>query len=127
MGHGGCVTSLADLLPALAQATPQQLDAAKRALTNNVPAIDAGGFPHAIEPLLTLRGVATKLEISAPTLWRWKVPGHQLGGRPRYRLSEVVAYLESEEFKRHAAALRAERKRLRKTPNRPTAGEGGAK
>lgn len=27
------------------------------------------------------------------TLWRWKIPGHKIGGRRRYRLSEVQGFL----------------------------------
>ena len=121
------MTSLADLLPALALASPQQLDAVNRVLKGETYNINAGGFIHAIEPLLTLRELAPRVGVSAPTLWRWNVPGHQLGGRPRYRLSEVLAYLESEEFKRRAAALRAERKRSKKSANGKMGPEGGAK
>jgi hypothetical protein len=49
--------------------------------------------------------------MSTATLWRWQIPGHDLCGRPRYKLSEVEAYLKSDEFKRRVAALRAIRKR----------------
>ena len=42
--------------------------------------------------------------------WRWGVPGHELGGRRRFRLSEVVAYLESDAFKRRAVELKEERR-----------------
>lgn len=71
--------------------------------------------PHPVdckthEPYLSLREVAQRVGFSACTLWRYGIPGHELGGRRRFRLSEVHAYLKSEEFKRRAAALRAERK-----------------
>ena len=66
------------------------------------------------EPYLTLRETAKRLGISTATLWRWRVPGHELGGRPRFRLSEVEAYLQSDAFKRRVAALRAIRKERRK-------------
>jgi predicted DNA-binding transcriptional regulator AlpA len=66
------------------------------------------------EPYLPLRETAKRLGISTATLWRWRVPGHELGGRPRFRLSEAEAYLQSDAFKRRAAALRGIRKERRK-------------
>jgi len=62
------------------------------------------------EPYLTLREVARRLGVSACSLWRWGVPGHELGGRRRFRLSEVAEYLEGDEFRAKAEKLRAERK-----------------
>ena len=62
------------------------------------------------EPYLTLKECARRLGVSACSLWRWGVPGHELGGRRRFRVSEVAAYLESEEFKATAERLRAERR-----------------
>lgn len=62
------------------------------------------------EPYLSLRGVSGSTGISTTSLWRYNIPGHDLGGRRRYLLSEVHAYLKSEAFQRHAAALRAERR-----------------
>jgi len=53
------------------------------------------------------------LGVSAISLWRWKVPGHELGGRRRFRVSEVLAYLESPEFKAIAEALKTERRELK--------------
>jgi excisionase family DNA binding protein len=66
------------------------------------------------EPYLTLRETAKRLGISTATLWRWKIPGHELGGRPRFRISEVEAYLKCEEFRRRVSALRAIRRSRRK-------------
>jgi hypothetical protein len=43
------------------------------------------------------------------------VPKHELGGRPRFRVSEVLAYLESPAFKVVAGELKAERRAARKT------------
>ena len=63
------------------------------------------------EPYLTLREIGRRLGVSPCSLWRWQVPGHELGGRRRFRLSEVQAYLESDEFKERADELRAERKK----------------
>jgi predicted DNA-binding transcriptional regulator AlpA len=75
--------------------------------------------PH--EPYLTLREVGQRLGISSATLWRWQVPGHSLGGRRRFRLSEVEAYLKTEAFERRAAALRADRKHHAKRGGDPKA------
>lgn len=65
------------------------------------------------ERYMTLRGVAKSLGISACSLWRWGVPGHELGGRRRFRISEVQAYLASEAFRKRAAELRQDRKEER--------------
>ena len=62
-----------------------------------------------VEPLITLEATAKALNLHPTTLWRWRVPGHRLAGRPRYRLSEVEAYLASPEFKERADELRAGR------------------
>jgi predicted DNA-binding transcriptional regulator AlpA len=75
------------------------------ALSENPPPVPTGP-----EPYLTLVETAKRLGMSTATLWRWKIPGHELGGRPRFRVSEVEAYLQSDEFKRRVAALRAIRK-----------------
>ena len=61
------------------------------------------------EPYLTLRALGRALGLSASTLWRWRPPSHDLGGRRRYLRSEVEDFLQSSEFKRRLAALRAER------------------
>ncbi len=62
------------------------------------------------EPYLTLKECAARLGVSACSLWRWGVPGHELGGRRRFRVTEVVGYLESDEFKERAEELKEERK-----------------
>ncbi|HRY49602.1 MAG TPA: hypothetical protein P5186_16255 [Candidatus Paceibacterota bacterium] len=62
------------------------------------------------EPYLTCRTLAQRLGVSPCTVWRWQPPSHDLGGRRRYRFSEVQAYLASDDFERRAAALRAERR-----------------
>lgn len=63
-----------------------------------------------VEPYLSLRELAKRIGYSTCTLWRWNIPGYNLGGRRRFRLTEVHRYLQSEEFQRRAAALRGERK-----------------
>lgn len=58
------------------------------------------------EKYLTLKECARRLGVSACSLWRWQVPGHELGGRPKFRLSEIEAYLQTDAFRRRAAELR---------------------
>ena len=65
--------------------------------------------PKPVEPYLTLREIGRRLGISPCSLWRWGVPGHDLGGRRRFRISEVQAYLESPAFRKRAAELKRQR------------------
>ena len=95
-----------ELLQAILAATPAQKKAALRVLRG---AEEEPKAPE-IERYLTLREVARKLGVSACSLWRWGVPGHELGGRRKFRLSEVTDYLESDAFKARADTLRAERR-----------------
>jgi predicted DNA-binding transcriptional regulator AlpA len=95
------------ILAALVAATPERKAAALRALR--------GEFEFAekapdIETYLTLRELGRRLGISSCSLWRYGVPGHELGGRRRFRMSEVEAYLASEEFKRRAEELKDDRR-----------------
>ena len=50
------------------------------------------------EKLLTASQVATILEVTKPTLWRWDKEGYlkkvMIGGKPRYKESEVMAIRE---------------------------------
>ena len=48
---------------------------------------------HAEERWYTLKQTSEILGFHSVSLWRWKIPGHQIGGRRRYRLSEVQAFL----------------------------------
>ena len=84
---------------------------AKRAALRVLQGVsDTGQAPTRVEPYLSLREVSRQLNISAVSLWRWRVPGHILGGRRRFRMSEVEDYLESADFKRLVADLREQRK-----------------
>ncbi len=67
---------------------------------------------QAPERFVTLRECARRLGVSTCSLWRWQIPGHSLGGRRRFRISEVIAYLESDAVKRRATELRQERKEV---------------
>ena len=74
-------------------------------------AVDRGAY-------LTRKKLAQRFKVSRTTLWRWQLPSHDLGGHALFRLSEVKSYLQSEVFKRRAAALRAEREQ--RMPRKPT-------
>ena len=67
---------------------------------------DRGKLP---EPYMGLEDVAEFLGVSPRSVWRWRVPGHKLGSRTQFRLSEVAAYLESEEFRARMEELRVQR------------------
>ena len=102
--------SLEEFLQAVLQATPERKAAAIRVLVGVDEALNPIPEKSPPEPYLSLRGLADAMGVSGCTLWRWKVPGHDLGGRKRYKRSEVEAYLRSEAFARRCASLRAERK-----------------
>jgi len=78
-----------EVLRAALDATPEQLTRALDSLMGAAPT------PRSLEPYLTLRQLAKRLGVSTTSLWRWRVPGHRIGGRRRFKLSEVVEFLES--------------------------------
>ncbi len=99
-----------ELLMALATADSTKQEAALRVLRGEaVLAVDQKAVPT-VEPYLRFKQVAEALSISVCSLWRWQVPGHELGGRRRFKMSEVLAYLESDEFKTRAEELKQERR-----------------
>ena len=102
--------TLEDLIQAAMLAPPERKQEALRILRGESPAGSAGGSQPPPEPYLTQKEIARRLGLNPTTLWRWRIPGHELGGRRRFRLPEVVAYLESDEFKRRMSALRATRR-----------------
>jgi transposase-like protein len=101
------MTALEDLIQAAMSAPPERREAALRLLQGNVPKP---------EPYLSLSELARRLGLCRATLRRWCVPGHDLGGRRRYRLTEVEAYFKTEDFQRRQAALRAERRNASARP-----------
>ncbi len=96
------------LLTLLATASEERKVAALRELQGE--AEQTAPVDRGPEPYQTLKQVAAQVGVSACSLWRWNVPGHELGGRRRFRLSEVVAYLESDMFKARADELKAARR-----------------
>jgi excisionase family DNA binding protein len=62
-----------------------------------------------IEPLLTARELGALLGFAAGTIVDWyeegKIPGFKIGGQLRFRLSEVVAWLEQHRGKAVPTAL----------------------
>lgn len=97
-----------ELLPVLALASEERKADALRVLRGE-PIVHLPRDPGP-EPFLTLRDISKRTGVSTCSLWRWKVPGHELGGRRRFRLSEVLAYLESDAFRARVKELKAERR-----------------
>jgi hypothetical protein len=103
------MTLTEELITAAVTATDEKKAAALRILRGECRlADDEPQRPLAgqAEPYLTLRECGRRLGLSACSLWRWGVPGHELGGRRKFRMTEVEAYLQSKEFRRKAAGLR---------------------
>jgi hypothetical protein len=97
-----------ELLTVLATASEERKAEALRVLRGEV--VPGAGSDPGPEPYLTLREVGRRLGVSPCSLWRWDVPGHALGGRRRFRLTEVLEYLESNAFKRRAEQLKKDRR-----------------
>jgi hypothetical protein len=95
-----------ELMAAALTATDERKAAALRALRGDPADKCQGSEVRGPEPFLTLKESAKRLGVSACSLWRWGVPGHELGGRRKFRMTEVEAYLQSDEFRRRAAKLR---------------------
>ena len=102
-----------DLLAAVLAATPDRKSAALRVLRGEDGAGGGEKKNTLPERFVTQRELVKMLGVSAISLWRWKVPGHELGGRRRFRVSEVLAYLESPQFKSIAEELKAVRREMR--------------
>lgn len=92
------------------------LEAPQERIEQAILVLQGGGLVTTtpIEPLLTASQVAELLNISRMSLHRWKVPSHPLAGKPRFRLSEVIKYLDSDKFRSHAEFLRRTRVFTRK-------------
>lgn len=96
------------LAAAIAGVEPKKRDRIFEFILNDAPlSTQPGGTA---EPYVTLAQLATQLNFHPTTLWRWNVPRHELAGRPRFIVSEVVAYLQSPEFKSRARELKRSRR-----------------
>lgn len=101
-----------ELLTAVVGATDERKQAALRALRGD-PEPERSTVRGGAEPFLTLKESAKRLGVSACSLWRWGVPGHDLGGRRKFRMTEIEAYLQSDAFRRKAAQLREDEQEKR--------------
>ena len=102
--------TIEEFFQAALAAPPAVREQAMLVLEGKAQVQNAGTGLRCPEPYLTLRDVSQALGISTTTLWRYEIPRHEFGGRPRYKLSEVENYLNSEAFQRRAADLRLGRK-----------------
>lgn len=91
------MTTTEEVLTALVGATDQAKDRALRILR---------GEQVNTDPFLSMRAVSEKTGFSTATLYRWGIPSHEIAGRPRYRLSEVLEYLNSDTLKERAKTLK---------------------
>jgi hypothetical protein len=101
------------LLAAVVAATPERKESALLVLRGDAVAArgpsSARGYGVQAEAYVGLRDVAGFLGVSTRSVRRWGVPGHKLGSRTRYRLSEVAGYVESDAFRERVEELKVER------------------
>lgn len=105
--------ALEDFVTAFMGADDADKEAALRRLKGEGRDVDT---PVGVEPFITLKECARQIGVSACTAWRWGIPGHDLAGRRRFRMSEVRAYLESDDFRDRAEHLREERRERASQP-----------
>jgi hypothetical protein len=114
------MSNTASLTNEVLQALLTADDDRKRAALRVLRADPADPPAPRIEPLLTLKDLSRALNLHPATVWRWRVPSRRLGARPRYRMSEVQAYMESPAFQERLRQCKAERRRQgRHTPDFP--------
>ncbi len=101
---------LGRIVEAAMGSTSDRIEDAIRLLNGGRDAVSGPESKATDEAYLSLRQLSVEIGISPSTLWRYQIPGHEMGGHPRYKRSEVEAYLKSEAFKRRAASLRADRR-----------------
>ena len=99
-----------EFLQLLLAASEVRREGALSVLRGHAQAVEPGSQPMTFEPLLTRAEAARRLGVTRQTLRLWKVPSTAAIGRKRFRLSQIEAYLASEEFQRRRAALRGSRK-----------------
>lgn len=97
-----------EFLAAAMAATPEHLKEALALLKGEPRPVTVSAAPVTVrEPFVTLEALSKATGIGRITLWRYNVPGHKHAGRMRYRVSEVLAYLETPEFQATVQALKA--------------------
>ena len=101
--------SLDQLVPAFMAAPANLREQALDLLLGKAEAVDLNPDPH--DPFLTQRQVAALLAVHPITVRRWRLPCHRFGRVPRYRRSEVLAYLAQPAFLAHLRKLKSERVR----------------
>jgi predicted DNA-binding transcriptional regulator AlpA len=116
------MTALEELMQAAFTAPTQRQKDALLVLKGQALAVRPETRVPVIESCLTLRELAARLSVSRYTIWRWQLPAHSLGGVRRYRLTEVEAHMQSEEFRRRMASLRAGRREKTLARNPSTTG-----
>jgi hypothetical protein len=94
------------LLEALFSATEQQKHNALDALESASVKEES----HETELFVPLAEIGEKLSVHEASLRRWHVPGHSMGRCRRYRMSEVLEYLESSAFRRRQRQLKVQRR-----------------
>ncbi len=99
------MTMTETLILAVLSATDARKEVALKVLRGEVAVRDQGPEHKTAEPFVTLRECGRRLGVSPCSLWRWGVPGHELGGRRRFRVTEVEAYLQSDEFRTRSDEL----------------------
>lgn len=92
---------------AAAMAAPSDRLAAALAVLKGDNRPEQAAKPVVHEKFVSLQRLQEVTGIGRITLWRYNVPGHRHAGRMRYRVSEVLAFLESPQFQTVVAALRA--------------------
>ena len=107
------MTLTEELMQAALTAPEERKAAAIRVLRGDPVHEQSAARGDTVERFLTLKECARRLGVSACSLWRWQVPGHELGGRRKFRMTEIEAYLASPEFQRRAAELRADEQEKR--------------
>jgi hypothetical protein len=114
------MTLTEELITAAVTATDEKKAAALRVLRGESEVAGLRPEIGVPEVFVTLKECGRRLGLSACSLWRWGVPGHELGGRRKFRMTEVEAYLQSKEFKRKAAGLR----KVKTLSSRQVTGQG---
>lgn len=109
-----------EFLQLLLAASEVRREGALRVLRGHAQAVEPGSQPMTFEPLLTRAEAARRLGVTRQTLRLWKVPSTGAIGRKRFRLSQIEAYLGSEEFQRRRAALRGSRKSAKTASSAPS-------